>query len=297
MVRLQEVAPSLKRRFQKLFGAQVEIIWIPSSELDRIAGDLAWVEDVVFDMAVRARTAMPFGGRLVVEWANLHLDDMTAGSQSLRPGRYVMFEMTCLRQDPANVVSQDVRAPISAFPDAWLQCDFTQAQSMIRSLGGEICEYNEPGRALTIRAFFPSAQDDSAAAENFREGEELKPCRILLVEDEGYVRDVACEILQSEGYQVFTARTGNEALQIVEENGPVHLLVTDVVMPGMNGHELSEQLTSQHPDLKTIYMSGYTEGVAVVSSCLETNRAFIQKPFTLECLTTKVKQVLDSPAQ
>ncbi|MGZ4790017.1 MAG: response regulator [Terriglobales bacterium] len=293
MVRLQGVAPSLKRRFQKLFGPQVEIIWIPTSGLDCIGGDLAWVEDVVFDMAIRARTAMPYGGRLVVEWANIHLEESTVSSEQLRAGRYVMFEMTCLRQDPSEVMETASTKPLNEFPDAWLHCDFTDAQAIIRSLGGEICEYNEPGRALTIRAFFPSANEEFAPAGP-PEGEPLKPCRILLVEDENYVRDVACEILESEGYQVFTARTGDEALEIAEKNGPVNLLVTDIIMPGMNGHQLAEQLTSLHPGLKTIYMSGYSEGIGVVSSCMEGSRAFIQKPFTLELLTTKVRQVLDS---
>jgi CheY-like chemotaxis protein len=293
MVRLQGLAPSLKRRFQRLFGPKVEIIWIPTSELDCIGLDLAPLEDIVFEIAVRARSAMPYGGRLVVEWANIHIDDAPDATKELKAGRYVMLEMTCLRQDPTEAPFSGATSTPATLPEEWLQSDFEQAQSTIRSLGGEICEYNEPGRALTMRAFFPSGKEDFAGG--VREGDELKPCRILLVEDEAYVRDVASEILQSEGYEVFTARTGKEALQVVELNGPVHLLVTDVVMPGMNGHQLAEQLTSLHPGLKTIYMSGYNEAVSAVSTCLESNRAFIQKPFTLEHLTTKVKQVLDSP--
>jgi len=294
MVRLQGLAPSLKRRFHKLFGPQIEIIWIPNSGLDRIAVDLARLEDIVFEMAVRARSAMPYGGRLVVEWANIHIDKLPGVTQELRPGRYVMLEMTCLRQDPAEAASPVTPHALSSVAEEWLQSDFEQAQSTIRSLGGEISEYNEPGRALTVRAFFPTGIEEPAGCVSIREGDELKPCRILLVEDEAYVRDVASEILESEGYEVFTARTGKEALSIVEQNGPVHLLVTDVVMPGMNGHQLAEQLTSLHPGLKTIYMSGYNETVTAVSTCLESNREFIQKPFTLEHLTTKVKQVLDA---
>ena len=295
MVRLQSLAPSLKRRFQRLFGPKVEVIWIPSSELGCIVGELAWVEDVVFEMAMKARAAMPFGGRLVIESANLHIDE-TTGTSDLRPGRYVMFEMTCLRQNPADtdVVESSV-AMLEQVPDTLL-CDFSQAQVTLRAHGGQICEYNEPGRALTIRAFFPSAEGESILAPSLSMGEELKVQRILLVEDEGYVRDVACEILQSEGYEVFAARTGTDALKIVEQHGPVHLLVTDVIMPGMNGRQLSEHLTSRHPSLKTIYMSGYSEGVPVVSSVMEADCIFLQKPFTLEHLTTKVKEVLQSRA-
>ena len=294
MVAVRALAPSLKSRFQRLFGPQVEITWIRSSELDHVTGDLAWMEDIVFDMAVRARNAMPYGGRLVVEWANIELDDNT-GNPQLRPGRYVMLEMTCLRKDPEQLMDAMDSQRISRHPEEWLQCDFDHAQSRIRSHGGEIWEYNEPGHARTIRAFFPSSKYDAMTPE-LAEGEALKVSRILLVEDEGYVRDVACEILQSEGYEVLTARTGDEALQLVQQNGPIELLLTDVVMPGMNGHELAERLMALHPGLKTIYMSGYSEGVSVVSSCLKTDRAFIQKPFTLEHLTTTVKQVLNSTA-
>jgi two-component system, cell cycle sensor histidine kinase and response regulator CckA len=293
MVCLQSLAPSLKRRFLKLFGPRVEVIWLRAAELDRVAGDLIWIEDVLFDMAVRARTAIPFGGRLVIEWANIELDLAMAEGQGLAAGRYVMLEMTCLRHDPSECgASADVLPPVPGFPDEWLHCDFSQAKGMIRSLGGQICEYNEPGRALTIRAFFPS-ESRSDDNQDMEVSKELRQFRILLVEDENYVRDVACEILESEGYQVLTARTGQEALEMFEQSRPVQLLLTDVVMPGMTGHDLAEQLMLLDPGLKTIYMSGYMEGLGARMHRHDANLPFIQKPFTLESLTAMVKQVLN----
>ena len=296
MVDLQKLAPSLKRRFLKLFGSRIEVIWLPTSQLEPVAGELAWVEDSLFEIAVRARNAVPFGGRLVIEWANIHLDDTTAPSQGLEAGQYVMLEMTCLRQDPSQPSSCDADSPSSALRDSWLHCDFANAQAMIRSLGGQICEYNEPGRALTIRAFFPVASDALNDVQEYHVTEELNRCRILLVEDEGYVRDVACEILESQGYHVVTARSPKEALEIFEQNRPVQLLLTDVIMPGMNGQDLSQHLTSLDPELKTIYMSGYTEGFGPRTHRPERMIPFLQKPFTLESLTEKVKQVLSSDA-
>jgi CheY-like chemotaxis protein len=121
--------------------------------------------------------------------------------------------------------------------------------------------------------------------------EEASPVRILLVEDEAYVRNVACEILESEGYQVLTAGTAKEALSVLEKGGPVELLLTDIVMPGMNGHDLARQLTLRFPGLKTLFMSGYTDSF-VLQTGQEWRRSFIQKPFTLETLTNKVKEVL-----
>jgi hypothetical protein len=156
MVELHTLTPSLKRRFQKLLGPRVEVTWISSAGLDAIAGNLVWIEDVVFEMAARARNAMPFGGKLVIEWASIRQDEPAA---NLQPGRYVMFEMTCVRQDLAELDSLPGGLPLSEFPDSIQHSDFARAEQLISSAGGQICEYNEPGRALTIRAFFPSASD------------------------------------------------------------------------------------------------------------------------------------------
>jgi two-component system, cell cycle sensor histidine kinase and response regulator CckA len=172
-----------------------------------------------------------------------------------------------------------------------------EARSILESLGGAICEYNEPGRALTMRAFFPSAaqvvySDDQ---DNFAYSMSNQDA-ILLVEDEGYVRDVACEILESAGYKVLTAKSGLEALEIFREQGPVRLLVTDVVMPGMDGRDLAERLTSLQPELKTIYMSGYTDNAVLRLNLQRPDVVYIQKPFTLDTLTTTVKDVLQAGA-
>jgi hypothetical protein len=154
MVELHTLTPSLKRRFQKLLGPRVEVTWISNPGVDAIAGNLVWIEDVVFEMAARARNAMPFGGKLVVEWASIKMEEASA---NLPPGSYVMFEMTCVRRDLAELDSLPAGLPLSEFPDSIQHSDFARAEELISSAGGQICEYNEPGRALTIRAFFPSA--------------------------------------------------------------------------------------------------------------------------------------------
>ena len=295
MVRLQELAPSLKRRFLKLFGPAIEVIWMAATDLEPIGGELVWVEELLFDLAVRGRMAVPFGGKLLIEWANIHLDGVTFENQKLVQGRYVMLEMRCLRQDPMQPTPVKATACASALSDTWFQCDFGRAQAMISSLGGQICEYNEPGRGLTIRAFFPAEADRCRVIQEPTVSGETRQVRILLVEDEGYVCDVASEILQCEGYEVFKARTPKEALAVFEQSRPVQLLVTDMVMPGMSGHDLSARLTSLDPELKTIYMSGYSPGVGPLTTNHEPSADFLQKPFTLETLTAKVKEVLGPP--
>ena len=287
MVTVQHLAPSLRRRFHVLFGSAIEIIWIAPPALDLISGDLVWIENIVFEMGVRARAALPFGGRLVVEWANIQLEANVLDLH-LDPGHYVMLELTCMREDPENLNIQEPFTPVFGFSSV----DCRDVEPLILSLGGCIYEYNEPGRGLTIRAFFPCVHVPDSAKQDLAVNNDQPLTRILLVEDEGLVRDVACEILELEGYEVFVARTAKDAVRIFEEEGPVHLLLTDLLMPGMDGEHLSRELKALNPRLKTIYMSGYTESWLTRFNQEEVQQSFLQKPFTMEALTAKVKEVL-----
>jgi CheY-like chemotaxis protein len=297
MLEINQYSASLKRRIHRLLGSRIQLAWIRGSELDPILGEIEWIEQSLLEMAVRARAAMPYGGRLVVECCNLDLDAFSAAAEALTAGRYVMFGMTCVRQSADSAVSASDLLPVclDLTDELWLESQLLQTRDILQSIGGNISEYNEPGRALTMRAFFPSAatviySDD----EDFELTRQVNPEAILLVEDECYVRDVACEILESAGYTVLAARNPKEALAVFEKHGPFKLLVTDVVMPGMNGRDLAQKLTSLQPDLKTIYMSGYTDNAVVRHGFQAANITYIQKPFTLETLTTKVKEVLAS---
>jgi CheY-like chemotaxis protein len=287
---------SLKRRIHRLLGNRVEMKWMRSCELDPVIGESEWIEQVILEMAVRARAAMPYGGRLVVEAGNLDLDAFCAATEALIAGRYVMFEMTCLRHAPDSSLAVDL-PPFAAEidDDLWMHSQLNRSLEILQAIGGNICEYNEPGRSLTLRAFFPSAATVVYSdEENVVMTPSLGYKTILLVEDEGYVRDVACEILESAGYNVVVAKTGKEALAIFEQQGPFKLLVTDVVMPGMNGRELAQRLTALQPDLKTIYMSGYMDNPILRQDFQSTGNVYLQKPFTLESFTNKVKEVLET---
>jgi len=288
---------SLKRRICRLMGNRIEVIWIRGCDLDPVIGERDWIEQAILETALRARSAMPYGGRLVVETCNLDLDDCSAATELLTAGRYVMFEMTCLRQSLESFSAVDlVPSSIDLDDDLWLHPQPTESLSILRAIGGNISEYNEPGRALTLRTFLPSA---ATVIYSDEEDFVLPPSpnteTILLVEDESYVREVACEILESAGYTVVAANSAKEALAMFEKDGPFHLLVTDIVMPGMNGRELAKKLLSLKPDLKTIYMSGYTDSAIVRQDLQSSEHMYLQKPFTLESLTEKVRSVLNSP--
>lgn len=287
---------SLKRRVSRLMGNRIEVLWMRGSDLDPLIGEPEWIEQAILEMALRARAAMPYGGRLVVETCNLDLDDLAAAAELITAGRYVMFEMRCVRNNSLDSLPADLAPDFAALQDNfWLDSQPTESLHTLRAIGGNICEYSEPGRGLTLRAFLPSA---ATVIYSDEEDFVLSPSpnaeSILLVEDEGFVREVACEILESAGYTVVVATSGKEALAIFEKDGPFSLLVTDIVMPGMNGHELAKKLLTLKPDLKTIYMSGYTDSPSIRQDMQSSDHIYLQKPFTLESLTDKVRSVLNS---
>ncbi len=296
MIETNRQLASLKRRVQRLLGNRIELMWIRGSDLDPVIGEPEWIEQVILESALRARAAMPYGGRLVVETCNLDLDELSAATELLTAGRYVMFELTCLRQSPGDMpLDHPVPYSLDMEDELWLHSQPTESLHILRSIGGNVCEYNEPGRALTVRVFLPSA---ATVIYSDEEDFVLHPSpsseSILLVEDESYVREVACEILESAGYTVMVATSAKEALAIFEKDGPFSLLVTDIVMPGMNGRDLAKRLLALKPDLKTIYMSGYTDSPIVRQDLQSSEHLYLQKPFTLESLTQKVRTVLDS---
>lgn len=293
MVAMDRCNTSFKRRLHRLLGTRIELVWARDSTLDPVIGEFEWVEQVLLDMSIRARTVLPYGGRVTIESANVDFDEFAAEGEGLTAGRYVMVEMTCQRMAPA-VIGMDEMFPsyFEVQTDLWLESMLPHSKQVLQSLGGNICEYNEPGHALTMRAYFPSAATVVYCDEEDFVLSTTDPNTILLVEDEPYVRDVACEILEVAGYNVVAVGTGPEAIAFVEKQGPVKLLVTDVVMPGMNGRDLSKRLTEIQPGLKTIYMSGYTDNPVVRHDLQAPGLVYIQKPFTLESLTKTVQEVL-----
>ena len=286
MIDLNPVLPSLKQRMQRLLGKHVELLWISGAKLDPVHGNPANLEHALLELALRARLGLPFGGKVMVETANVEFDERLATEASLTPGRYVLLEMTCVRSNPDEALSFG--------PTSFASLSFTDttmvAREILSNSGGGLQEYSEPGKALTFRAYLSTATAPETTSMPVIDPQ-TRPT-ILLVEDEAFVRDVACEILQSLGYHVVPASNADEALRLFSERQPIHLLLTDVVMPGMNGSDLAEQLKLMDPSLKTIYMSGYTSNPVVRRGFSDPRIAYLQKPFTLEALGQKVKQVL-----
>lgn len=287
MIDLNPVLPSLKQRMQRLLGKHIDLLWIPGAKLDNVRGETANLEHALLELALRARLSLPFGGKVMVETANVEFDDSLAGEASLKAGRYVLLEMTCVRLNPEEASSFGPTSMASlSFTDTTLI-----AREILTNSGGALQEYSEPGKALTFRAYLSTAAQSRRTSMPVIDPN-TRPT-ILLVEGEAFVRDVACEILQSLGYHVIPASNADEALRLFSERQPIHLLLTDVVMPCMNGSDLAEQLKLMDPALKTIYMSGHTSNPVVRKGFCNPRIAYLQKPFTLEALGQKVKEVLD----
>jgi PAS domain S-box-containing protein len=290
---IQEFEPLLRRTIRE----DIEIEFIPEPGIQTIKADIGQIEQVIMNLAVNAQDAMPEGGRLTLETA---MEEIDAASAALRPGtragRYVMLAVS----DPGCGMDDEIREHIfepffSTKGDQGTGLGLATVYGIVKQHGGNIWVYSEPGRGTTFKVYLPVSgelQAEQKAPEALTGGPGGSET-ILLVEDNGQVRDFGSAVLTQQGYTVLVAEDGAEALKILSSHGgPVDLLLTDVIMPGMNGKELFTRAVDVYPGLKVLYMSGYTGNVIARHGVLEEGVEFIQKPFTVQGLTTRVRKLL-----
>jgi CheY-like chemotaxis protein len=258
------------------------------------------MEQVIMNLVVNARDAMPNGGKLTIETANVDLDEIYVRRQmGLKPGPYVMLAVS----DSGEGMPAETRAQI--FEPFFTTKELGQGSGLglatvhgiISQSGGHIWVYSEPGVGTTFKIYLPrvAAEIKPTLPERSPDTSPTGSETILLVEDEETLRELASRVLLKAGYIVLEARQGKEAHQVSEHyQGSIDLLVTDVVMPGgMSGLQLSKLIALDQPNIKVLYMSGYTEQAMVQHGILDPRTAYLEKPFTLKTLTTKVRDVLD----
>jgi len=296
------IVADLRAMLARLIGEDVKVVLDLGADLALVEADRGQVEQIVMNLAVNARDAMPKGGTLTIETANVELDEHYAKTHlDVKPGLYVRLTVT----DTGTGMTPQVQARLfepfftTKEPGKGTGLGMATVFGIVTRSGGSVGVYSEVGKGTQFKVYFPRA-DAAEAAE--RVVDTLSPVArpragaqtVLVVEDEDGLRELARRLLQRLGYTVLIAADASEASRLFEENPTIDVLLTDVVMPGASGPELTSQLIEQRPALKVIYMSGYTEDAIVHHGVLKAGIAFLHKPFTSETLGRKIRDVLDT---
>jgi signal transduction histidine kinase/CheY-like chemotaxis protein len=299
LVDVSALVGNLEETLRRLTGENIELVTALAPEVSSIRVDPAAFEQILVNLVVNARDAMPRGGRLTVETANVELDAAYAQTRlAVIPGHYVLLAVTDTGQGMDASTTDRIFEPFFTTKAAGRGAGLGLATvyGIVKQSGGYIWVYSEPNRGTVFKVYFPSViarQSDGAAEGSPAEGEPAGWETLLIVEDDEVVRILARETLRRHGYHVLEARHGLDALRIAERHADtIHLLVTDLVMPHMSGRDLADRLVEIRSDLKVLFISGYTAH-AVLHRELTPGSAFLQKPFTPDALATKVHAMLD----
>ncbi len=298
---LNEVVAENLKMLTRMIGEDIDLVMVPGPGLGAVRADPGQIDQVIMNLAVNARDAMPQGGKLTIETASVTLDENFARTHApLTPGDYIMLAISDTGVGMDSETQSRIFEPFFTTKGAkGTGLGLSTVYGIVKQSGGFIFVDSQPDRGTAFRAYFPrvNGREEAAAAQDSLSlprpdrGEET----ILLVEDETHLRRLARQYLEKQGYKVLEAEDGAAALQIVDGyHGPIHLLLTDVVMPGMNGRELATNIAKLLPDLRVLYMSGYSENAVGHNGTLDAGVNLLQKPFSLPALRDRVREVLDS---
>ncbi|VTR91530.1 multi-sensor hybrid histidine kinase : Putative uncharacterized protein OS=uncultured Desulfobacterium sp. GN=N47_I07080 PE=4 SV=1: PAS_9: PAS_8: PAS_4: PAS_9: PAS_4: PAS_9: PAS_3: PAS_4: PAS_3: HisKA: HATPase_c: Response_reg [Gemmata massiliana] len=294
---LNELVSQSARLLARLIGEDVTLSAVLAPGLARVKVDPGQIEQAVMNLVVNARDAMPKGGRLTIETRGLTVASGDGAYPDLEPGHYVQLAVSDTGTGMTDEVKSQIFEPFFTTKEQGKGTGLGLATvyGIVKTYGGHIDVHSEVGLGTTFKLFFPAAPQDTArpatsALAAVPRGSET----VLLVEDDAGVRGVAKLALRMYGYEILEADCGAEAIRtLARHSGPIHLLVTDVVMPGVGGREVAEAVRARHPGIKVVYMSGYTDDAMVRNGIVEATDAFLQKPFTPMSLARKVREVLD----
>jgi two-component system cell cycle sensor histidine kinase/response regulator CckA len=298
---LNRALPALENMLRRLVGEDVVFSVIPAAHLGKILVDPGQLEQVVLNLVVNARDAMPKGGSLTIRTDNVTLDAAhLALHAGVMPGEYVMLSLS----DTGHGMDAATRARIfepfftTKEQGKGTGLGLSTVWGIVAQSGGHVAVQSAPGAGTTFRVYFPCVSRETEepllepAAPTTLKGSET----ILVVEDEEQVRKLLSQVLRRAGYHVLEAQDGGAAISVSEEfAGPVQLLLTDVIMPRMNGRELAERLLRTRPDMKVLYVSGYTEDAMIQKGVIDGSVTLLQKPITPQALLRKVRDMLDAP--
>src|SRR2546428_2824397 len=300
---LNAIVVELEKMLRRLIGEDIRLTIAPAADLRRIKTDPGQIEQVIMNLVVNARDAMPQGGNLTLETANVDLDPSYASRHvGVRPGAYVMLAVsdTGCGMDKESMTHIFEPFFTTKAPGKGTGLGLSTVYGIIKQSGGNVWAYSEPGRGTTFKIYLPQVEGvvDRPPREGQRAGIPRGSETILLAEDQKELRELIRQMLEMNGYTVIAACDGLEAIEICKRHeGLIHLMLSDVVMPQMGGRELAQRLATVRPDMKVLYMSGYTSNAIVHHGILDPGTLFIQKPFTPDSLARKVREVLDGDGQ
>jgi signal transduction histidine kinase len=300
-IEANKLVSGISELLRRTLGEQVQIETVLAGGLWRVHVDPEQLESALVNLAVNARDAMPEGGRLTIETANSELDERYARQhEEVRPGQYVMISVTDTGVGMTSDVIEQAFEPFFTTKDVGrgTGLGLSQVFGFVKQSAGHVKIYSEPGDGTTVKIYLPRHVGDGVPLTNGGSSEGAPLGRpgelILVVEDEPRVRRMSVDSLIELGYGVIEASDGNEALGILAGNPGIRLLFTDIVMPGMSGRALADRATTVRPGLKILYTTGYTRNAIVHNGVVDYGVAFIQKPFTVQTLARKVREVLDT---
>ena len=301
---LNTVVANMNQLLGRLVGANIELRMVPDPLLGQVRVDPGQVEQMLMNLVVNARDAMPQGGRLSIETRNVRVDaDDSRLHRGVAPGSYAMIVVSDTGCGMDRQTQGRIFEPFFTTKEQGkgTGLGLSTVYGIVKQSGGYIWVYSEPGHGSVFKIYLPRILEPAEAPT-----EEDPPVpqvstgteTVLLVEDEEVVRVLARKVLQKKGYRVLEAANGADALRICRDvRDRIHLLLTDVVMPGINGHELAIRVASMRPGIQVLYMSGYAEDAIVHHGVLDEGIAFLEKPFSPGGLALKVREVLDTPVE
>jgi two-component system cell cycle sensor histidine kinase/response regulator CckA len=300
VIDLNDIMMNLDTMLRRLIGEDIEVLTVPGRDLGTVKADPGQIEQVIMNLALNARDAMPNGGKLTLETENADLNDTYALEHSpLQPGRYVMLAVS----DTGTGMSPETQAHIfepfftTKEVGKGTGLGLSMVYGIVKQSGGYIWVYSEPDQGTSFKIYLPRIDQpaESAGSETRVSGVQRGTETILLVEDDAQLRQLASSVLSHCGYKVLPAAGTEEGLALCRANHrDIHLLVTDVIMPGMNGRQLAEQVKQISPSTRVLYVSGYTSNAIVHYGVLDPGLWFLPKPFSLSALVAKVREVLDA---
>jgi two-component system, cell cycle sensor histidine kinase and response regulator CckA len=300
LVDLNWIVEEINKMLPRLIGEDIELIFAPGQNLGKVKADLVQIEQIVMNLAANARDAMPKGGKLTIETANVQLDEDYVQEHSIVPaGDYVLLAVT---DSGTGIASEHMAHIFEPFyttkgEGKGTGLGLATVYGIVKQNGGFVWVYSEPGLGTTFKIYLPRVQQGIEKIHSSKPIEiSSKGCEtVLLVEDELAVRQSTREYLMLNGYIVLEAKNGEDALCIARDYiPPIHMMITDVVMPNMGGAKLAGHLATERPSMKVLFVSGYAENTVLRHGAIDVTTRFLQKPFSLKTLARKIREVLET---